>query len=557
MIKTTYQANLGEYQKAVDAALAEMAEQRIIERIWAHDPTVWKPEADDITNRLGWLHSPEIMPHNIPRLQSLRASLLEGDAPYTHAVLLGMGGSSLAPEMFGKIFGEDGKGLQLSVLDTTQPDAILARAEALDLERTLFIVSTKSGGTVETFSLFKFFYNRVVDAVGKDDAGKHFIAITDPDSKLEEVASELNFRDTFLNDPNIGGRYSALSFFGLVPAALIGMDLPLLMERAEAAVAESASTVREAENAGAWLGAILGDLAKAGRDKLTLFTSPELASFGDWVEQLIAESTGKEGRGILPDVGEPVGPPEVYGKDRLFIHLGLEGDVTQDAALAALEKAGHPVVRLVLRDTYDIGRQLFLWEMATAVAGHRLGIHPFDQPNVEAAKVLARKMVAEYTKSGSLPESESLPADSDSDALSWYLRQAGPGDYVAIQAYVSPSPEVDAALLTLRARARNWYKLPITVGYGPRFLHSTGQLHKGDGGHGWFLQLVCEPTEDAPIPDEAGSAESTMTFGILISAQAKGDRQALIDNARRVMTFDLGKDVLGGLRKLYEGLPKD
>jgi hypothetical protein len=314
------------------------------------------------------------------------------------------------------------------------------------------------------------------------------------------------------------------------------------------------------DNNGAWLGAILAELAKAGRDKVTFVTSPPLDNFGDWVEQLIAESTGKEGKGILPVVGEPVGAPGVYGNDRLFVYLRLDGDATYDAAVQALEDADQPVVRLRLRDIYDLGEQFFLWEMATAVAGYRLGINPFDQPNVEAAKVLGREAVAAYAKTGKLPPDE--PAPLTASALKEFLAQAQPGDpstgsgrsYVALQAYVQPTAATSAALLALQAQLRDQLKLATTVGYGPRFLHSTGQLHKGDAGNGLFIQLTADDAQDAAIPDEAGSPESTMTFGVLKMAQALGDKGALLDARRRVIRFHLGDDVAGGLKLLAEAL---
>ena len=546
-------AILGSYQAAVDDALAEMKENRIMARVWAHDHTVWKPEPTEIANRLGWLHTAEVMLENLPRLKGMVEAVRA--AGYTHALLLGMGGSSLAAEVFSHVdfrslpdFGS----LKLAVLDSTDPGAVLAHAEWLDLSRTLFIVATKSGGTVETLSFFKFFYNRVADAVGTDQAGEHFIAITDPGSKLVNLAERYRFRATFLNDPNIGGRYSALSYFGLAPAVLVGVDVGFLLGRALAASSGCESCVASGDNPGARLGAILGELAKAGRDKATFVLSPAIASFGDWMEQLIAESTGKEGKGILPVVGEPLGPPEVYGNDRLFVHIRLEDDETHDAAMATLEAAGHPLVRLNLHDRYDLGGQFFLWEMATAVAGHRLDINPFDQPNVEAAKVLARKMVAEYMEKGTLPHSESVLLTAQ--ALNEFLAQAQPGDYVALQAYVQPTVETDAALAALRLRLRDRYRLATTVGYGPRFLHSTGQLHKGDAGRGLFIQFTADDPQDVSIPDEAGSPDSTMIFGVLKAAQVMGDRQALLEAGRRVISFHLGNDVVGGLKKLAEML---
>jgi transaldolase/glucose-6-phosphate isomerase len=551
-------AGLGSYQAVVDAALTEMREKRVMARIWAHDHTVWKPVPTEITNRLAWLHIAEAMLENIPRLEGLVDDARA--AGYTDALLLGMGGSSLAPDVFRMTFGVKEGYLDLAVLDSTDPGAVLAHAERLDPARTLFVVATKSGGTAETLSFFKFFYNRVADAVGVDRAGEHFVAITDPGTQLVSLAERYAFRATFLNDPNIGGRYSALSYFGLVPAALIGMDVPLLLDRALSAACGSESYVSVEDDPGARLGATLGELAKAGRDKVTFVISHAVASFGDWVEQLIAESTGKEGKGLLPVVGEPLGPPEVYGGDRLFVHLRLEGDGTHDAALAALEAAGHPLVRLDLHDPYDLGGQIFLWEIATAVTGHRLGINPFNQPNVEAAKVLARRMIADYAKTGRLPSGK--PAPLTAEALNEFLAQAQPGDpvtgsgrsYIALQAYVQPTGDTTAALQALRVRLRDQFRMATTVGYGPRFLHSTGQLHKGDAGNGLFIQLTADDPRDAPIPDEAGAPDSSITFGVLKMAQALGDRQALLDAGRRVICFHLGDDVLGGLKVLREAV---
>jgi transaldolase/glucose-6-phosphate isomerase len=555
-------ANLGPYQATVDAALDEMIEERIMERIWAHDHTVWKPKPIEITNRLGWLHTAEMMLDNVPYLEALAEDVCA--ASYTHALLLGMGGSSLAPEVMRKTFGVRNGYLDLAVLDSTDPAVVLAQANRLDLSRTLFIVATKSGGTVETLSFFKFFYNRVADELGLEAAGEHFIAITDPGSKLVDLAREYDFGATFLNDTNIGGRYSALSYFGLVPAALIGLDLKKLLDRAMtmACNCESCNCPANGDNNGARLGAIMDELAKAGRDKLTLIASPGLISFGDWVEQLIAESTGKEGCGILPVTGEPVGPPEVYGDDRLFVYLRLDGSATtsgddasykiRDAAVRALEEAGQPVIRLRLRDWYDLGAQFFLWEMATAVAGYRLGINPFNQPNVEASKVLARKMVAAYSETGHLPPDESAPLAAH--ALSDFLAQAQPGDYIALQAYIQPTKETDAALQLLRTRLRDRLKLATTVGYGPRFLHSTGQLHKGDAGNGLFIQFTADDPRDAAIPNEAGTETSSITFGVLKAAQALGDQQALLNAGRRVIRFHLGSDVVGGLKQLTASL---
>lgn len=560
-------ASLGEFQKSVDEALAEIKADQVIERIWVHDHTLWKPEPSEITNRLGWLRIAEKMEASLLELDDLVSSLREEG--YSQALLLGMGGSSLAPEVFCKTFGVRDGYLDLAVLDSTDPDAIKEMAKMLDLRKTVFIVATKSGGTVETLSFFKYFYNQVVDALGVAEAGNHFIAITDAGSKLDEIASQFNFRATFRNDRNIGGRYSALSYFGLLPAALIGVELDKLLGRAQDMARKNMGNdlPDEGSNYGAYLGAILGELAKAGRDKLTLVTSSQITSFGDWVEQLIAESTGKEGKGILPVIGEGLGAPENYGDDRLFVFLTQDDDPMLEEKIPDLEKAGHPLVRMRISDLYDLGVQFFLWEMATAVVGYRLGINPFDQPNVEAAKVLAKELVSAYQESGSLPELKatmkfngisvfgdeelhSADLNSPNDALQVFLSETNPGSYISIQAYIKPSAEADIALQEFRTQLRDSTGLATTVGYGPRFLHSTGQLHKGDAGKGFFIQLTSESLHDIPIPDEPGSNRSSISFGVLIGAQAMGDRQALLDSNRRVLRFHLGTDVFGGLDKL-------
>jgi len=557
-------AKLGMYQPLVDMALRGLVDERVMARIWEHDHTVWKPEPAEITNRLGWLHIADAMTGTLPRLADLVEDVRA--AGYTHALLLGMGGSSLGPEMFRNVFGVADGHLDLEVLDSTSPATVLAHAERLDLSRTLFIVSTKSGGTVETLSFLKFFYNRVIETLGADEAGEHFIAITDPGSKLAHLAVELSFRATFLNDPNIGGRYSALSHFGMVPAALGGVDVAQLLDRAMRIAVACEPCVGNGQNPAAWLGTIMGVMYNRGRDKLTLITSPAIASFGDWVEQLIAESTGKEGKGILPVVGEELGAPADYGDDRFFVYLHLEDDHTYAAAVEALETAGHPVVHLHLENPYDLGEQIFLWEMATAVTGHYLSINPFDQPNVEAAKVVAREMMAEYQEIGALPAQTpalvengirvygDVTGDDVGAALNAFLSVADPEGYVTLQAYLRPTGETDEALRQLRARLAKRTHLATTMGYGPRFLHSTGQLHKGDAGNGLFVQLTADEARDAPIPDEPGSPDSSISFGVLIAAQALGDQQALRDAGRQVIRFHLVKDIAGGLRRLADAL---
>lgn len=560
MAEKLIETKLGVYQGAVDSALLQMRNDKIISRVWDHDYTVWKPEPDEVANRLGWLHCPEVMVEQIGGLEALAAQVVEQG--YTDALLLGMGGSSLAPEVLSDVLG--GSGLRLAVLDSTDPGAVLSYQEKLDPEKTLFIVSTKSGGTVETLSFMKSFFNWTAAAIGLEKTGDHFIAITDPGSKLARLAEEHKFRKTILNAPNIGGRNSALSFFGLAPAALMGVDLGLLLGRA----GEMADLCKlENDNPSALLGAIMGELALAGRDKLTFIVSPKFASFGDWVEQLVAESTGKHGKGILPVVNEPVGPPEVYGDDRLFVHIQLEEDAASQSEVKALENAGYPVIYITLNDRYDLGGQFFLWEMATALAGYRLGINPFNQPNVEAAKVLARQMVAEYEEKGSLPEpapnleedgitlfDDQAPCCSLDDALALFLYQADKQAYIALQAFLQPSGETWALLMELRTQLRDRTRLATTLGYGPRFLHSTGQLHKGDAGKGLFIQFTADAAKDVAIPDAIGSAKSSITFGVLKMAQALGDYHALTKAERRVIRFHLGSDVNGGLNRLLATL---
>ena len=541
---------LGEAQATVDEGLHDLCRHAIIGRIWAADHTVWQPRPTEITNRLGWLDIADNMADKTARLEAF-AKRIVADG-FRHALLLGMGGSSLAPELFQKTLGRGAPAgyLDLVVLDTTDAEAVRAAEAAVDLPHTLVIVATKSGGTVETLSGFKYFYNRLSEVVGPERVGGHFVGITDPGSKIADMAARYGFRDLFLNDPNIGGRYSALSYFGLVPAALVGVDVPRLLERA--AVAASNATLSHcdaiADNHAAVLGTILGRLALSGRDKVTFITSPALASFGDWVEQLIAESTGKEGRGIVPIVGEPPAPLESYGADRLFVHLRLEGDATNDAFVTALAAAGHPVIALRLADLYDIGGQFFLWELATAVASYFLGINPFDQPNVEAAKIKAREIVAEYARTGSLPAGEF--AALEPGALGTFLKEAKPGDYIAIQAYIPATPAADAALQALRQAIHLRTGLATTVGYGPRFLHSTGQLHKGDGGQGVFIQLVSDAVEDVGIPDEAGQPAAAMGFNVLKKAQALGDARALRAAHRRLIAFEVGTHPVAAIEQL-------
>ncbi|MGA9531085.1 MAG: hypothetical protein WBR18_00030 [Anaerolineales bacterium] len=554
------------YQPAYRSALKALESGKIIDRIWEADYTVWSDQPDEILNRLGWLDIADRMRHEVADLTAF-AEEVAADG-YRQAVVMGMGGSSLAPDVLSRIFPVADGRLSIHVLDSTDPAAIISLERSLDLAKTLFLVATKSGTTVETLSFFRYFYNQVAAVVGDEAAGRHFAAITDPGSPLIARARQHSFRRIFANDPNIGGRYSALTYVGLVPAALMGMDLEGLLDDATEMADRCRPGVDVNENPAARLGSALGELAVAGRDKLTLLGSPGIAAFGDWVEQLIAESTGKSGTGILPVVREPLGAPGVYGPDRLFAVISLRGEDFDRSALSGLQAAGNPVIHIEIPDRYALGGQVFLWEMSTSIAGQRLSIHPFNQPNVESAKKRAHKMTEAYREQGQLPSERPLiqegglayfigsPGEASQDtspatlrrALSELLGRAQAGSYLALQAYLPPSPELDAALRDLRVALRNQTRMAVTLGYGPRFLHSTGQLHKGDAGRGLFLQLTGSDPTDLAIPQEAGRPESDITFGTLIEAQALGDRQALVDAGRVVARLDLGSKTIAGVR---------
>jgi transaldolase/glucose-6-phosphate isomerase len=500
--REVHRAALDGIADPVARRLDAIARENVVRRIWSFDHTVWRPEPAEVANRLGWLTLVDQMIDEAPKLRAFAQEVV--DAGYRTAVLLGMGGSSLAPDVLSASFGTAPGMLELRVLDTTDPAEILTVERDIDLARTLFIVASKSGTTIETMSHLAYFWNKLRD-------GGHFIAITDRGTPLEQVARERGFRRVFLSPADVGGRYSALSYFGLVPAALIGVDLDALLDRAHEMLHACHYCVPAEENPGAWLGAVIGEAALASRDKLTLVLPPEIAGLGDWIEQLIAESTGKEGTGILPVTDEPLGAPDVYGNDRLFVAIGEHG------GLAQLEAAGHPVVRLPYSDTFQIGTEFFRWEFATAVAGHVLGINPFDQPNVEEAKETTASILREGVGNE--------PAQAELRAL---LDQVKPGDYIAIQAYLPPTDEIEQQLSAARLRLRDRYRVATTVGFGPRYLHSTGQLHKGGPNTGVFIQIVGEDKEDVAIPG------MPYTFGTLKNAQALGDLLSLRAHGRRV-----------------------
>lgn len=535
-------AALGSLQAQANAALDALEMKQFVERLWRKDAALWKddPKAQaEIRNRLGWLDSPRAMQAHTQEIQAFVADVKA--AGFTHALLLGMGGSSMAPELFRTTFGVAPGYLDLQVLDTTDPDSILAAERAVDLPHTLLIVSSKSGATIEVMSFFKYFYDKM-QAIKGEAAGQNFIAITDPGTSLEKLAMDKNFRAIFLNPPDIGGRYSALSYFGLVPAALLGMDIDRLLERAADMAAACAPGPNIRQNPGAWLGAILGALHDAGRNQVTFALSPQIAAFGYWVEQLIAESTGKDDKGILPVEGEPLGAPEVYGDDRLFVYLRLDGDDTHDAAIATLQAAGQPIITLRLRDIYDIGGEFFRWGVATVAASALLGVNPLDQPDVQANKENTKLVLMEYADTGLLPETIAILPEMLTGRK--FLEQIRPGDYIALMVYAQRTPEHDALLTRIRTALRDRYRVATTVGYGPRFLHSTGQLHKGGANNGVFIQITAQPTRDVPIPGEK------YTFGTLIAAQALGDLQVLQTRHRRVIRLHLPGSVKEGLEHL-------
>ncbi len=526
----------------VKAALADLQKREVVARIWRKDHTVWKPDPREIANRLGWLTVTDLMREQVPKLASFAEEIK--NAGFRHVVLLGMGGASLGSEVLHRTFGSAAGYPALIVLDSTVPAWVHSVAEAINPAHTLFLVSSKSGGTIETLSFYKYFRDLVEQAIGKGSAGQNFVAITDEGTPLARLAEESAFRRIFLNPSDVGGRYSVLSYFGLLPAALMGIDIMSLLGRVDSMREKCALYSPVQENPGAWLGATIGTLTRLGRDKLTLITSPSLNSFGLWLEQLIAESIGKEGKGIIPVAGEPLMNPVYYGGDRLFVYLRLDSDDNQriDTAMEQIKSSGQPVVELALGDRYDLGTEFFRWEFATAVSGAILGIDPFDQPNVQLAKEATQRVLQEYQSSGHLPEVET------GHSIDGLLTEARQNDYLAIMAYMRQTPDVDEALAALRRKAMEKYHIVATAGYGPRLLHSTGQLHKGGPDTGLFIQITADHKEDLPIPGES------CTFGVLADAQAMGDFQILQSLGRRVIRIHLGSGDGKAISKLVSGL---
>jgi transaldolase/glucose-6-phosphate isomerase len=544
--------HLGKLQSRVERRLKTWQAQQFGSRLWKKDPTLWSADpVAELTDRLGWLEMPESMQKQVEALRQF-AEKAKADGMH-HVVVLGMGGSSLAPEVFQHGFGNQPGYPALMVLDSTHPAAIRSLEEKIDLARTLFLVSSKSGTTTETNSFFYYFWDKLKQL--KSEPGEHFVAITDPGTPLEKLAGERKFRAVFSAPEDIGGRYSALTVFGLVPAALIGLDVEDILQRARYMSETCGGSVPERENPGLVLGAALAELTLAKRDKITFLCSPSLTAFPAWIEQLIAESTGKDRKGIVPVAGEKLGAPEKYGADRAFVYLRYESDENHelDRQVAGLEANGHPVLRIEIIEKTDLGQEFFRWEVAIAAAGSALGIHPFNQPDVQLAKDLATKAMREARtgnrRRAKLKEEVSALDDSAmQQAASSWTSKAKPRDYVSVQAYISPTPEHDAALQSISEALRNRLGTAVTVGYGPRFLHSTGQLHKGGPNTVLVLQIVDQPTDDVPVP------ETDYTFGALIEAQALGDFTALKQRRRRALRVNLGNDTKSGLERLGEAL---
>jgi transaldolase / glucose-6-phosphate isomerase len=554
-----------DFEKMVAASLESWRQQGDVRRLWAGNAHLWT--GTDEAKWLGWLNIVGEQQKRIAALSTLADDVQR--AGLTHLLLLGMGGSSLGPEVFAETFGRQNSRPKLLVLDSTDPAQIRTIESKIDPARTLFIVSSKSGSTLEPNILKQYFFESAKRAVGADRAGSRFIAITDPGSPLQKVAERDRFRHIAYGVPSIGGRYSVLSDFGLVPAAAMGLDVARLLDATEIMVRSCGASAPPADNPGAVLGTILGTLGKAGRDKVTIVASPGIADFGAWLEQLLAESTGKQGKGLIPVDAEPLGPPEVYGTDRLFVYVRLpsEADAKQDDAVAALERAGHPVVRIAVTDCYHIGQEFFRWEFATAVAGSILDIDPFDQPDVEASKIKTRELTSAYERSCKLPPETALLSQGDlalfADAkngkalggartlvgyLAAHFARIRDGDYCALLAYVERNRQHRDALQDIRVLIRDRKHVATCLGFGPRFLHSTGQAYKGGPNTGVFLQITCDDAADLDVPSQK------YTFGVVKAAEARGDFEVLGERDRRVLRVHLGPHVAAGLATLKEAV---
>jgi transaldolase / glucose-6-phosphate isomerase len=550
---------------SVEKTLADWRSGNKVKRLWDRDASLWT--ATDESSWLGWL---DIVAEQAAHLDELRRLGQEAKAGgFTGILLLGMGGSSLCPEVLAKTYGRIAGFPQLHVLDSTDPAQVKALERSVDLAKTIFVVSSKSGTTLEPNIFKQYFFERVSQTIGADKAGSRFIAVTDPGSKMQQVAEADHFLHIFPGRPSIGGRYSALSNFGIVPAALMGLDVGKFLDRTQQMVIACGPQVAPEQNPGVLLGCILGTAARDGRDKVTIIASPGISDLGAWLEQLLAESTGKQGHGIIPVDREALAAPEAYGNDRVFAYVRLESapDSVQDDKVAALERAGQPVVRISMREVYDLGQEFFRWEIATAVAGSIIGINAFNQPDVEASKNVTRALTSEYEKNGSLPAEKPVLEDGNiqlftdaknADALAkaagnnkslgGYLRahfsRVTAGDYFALLAYIQMNDEHEAQLQQMRTLMRDKKRVATCLGFGPRFLHSTGQAYKGGPNSGVFLQVTCDDAADLPVPGQK------YTFGVVKAAQARGDFQVLAERGRRALRVHLRGDLKSGLDKL-------
>ena len=555
---------------AVKAAIGDWQSGTKMQRLWQRDAGLWT--GDDEASWLGWLDITEEQIAHPVELRNLAKEVWS--AGFKDILLLGMGGSSLCPEVLRMTFGKIAGYPDLHVLDSTDPAQVKTFENKIDIAKALFIVSSKSGSTLEPNIFKQYFFERTKQAVGADKAGSHFIAITDPGSKMQQVAEADRFRHIFFGRPSIGGRYSALSHFGMVPAAVVGIDTKKFLDRTEEMVRACGPSAPVEENPGAVLGIILGTAARSGRDKVTIITSPDISDLGAWLEQLLAESTGKVGKGIIPVDREELAAPQVYGNDRVFvyIHTNHATDVRQDAKVRALEEAGHAVLRISMADTYGLGAEFFCWEIATAVAGSIIGINAFNQPDVEASKIATRNLTSEYEKTGSLPAEKPIVEDDGiklfTDAknaadlaraaggdksLAGYLKahlgRIGTGDYFAVLGFIQMNAEHEATLQAIRHAVRNKKHVATCLGFGPRFLHSTGQAYKGGPNSGVFLQVTCDDALELPVPQQK------YTFGVVKAAQARGDFQVLTERGRRALRVHL-HDVDAGLATLAAAVQK-
>jgi transaldolase/glucose-6-phosphate isomerase len=556
---------LGQFQVPVDAKIQELKGKDFVPGFWNKQADLWVQDAagqDSIRSFMGWLRVAETMVDAVPKIETFVNEVKA--AGFKHVVVMGMGGSTMAPIVFKSSFEQGENGLPISVLDTTDPGTVREIEASIPLADTLFIVASKSGTTAEPLAFGDYFYAKVKEIKG-DKAGENFVAITDPGSKFVTDATAAGYRHIFLNFPEVGGRFSALTYFGLVPAALYGLPVGEILERAILMMRACGAYGTTDKNPGLEFGAALGVLAQQGHDKLTIVVPDALHDLGLWLEQLIAESTGKEGKGLLPVAGEPLGEPGIYGSDRIFVYVGYkdQADEANASKLEALKQAGHPVITLLMKDAFDLGQEFFRWEMATAVAGAVFGINPFDQPNVQAAKTATDKLMKAVEADGKLPEGEAPAASENgvdyytavhgegaSGVLKAFFAQARPGDFLCLQAYLTETPAVSASLLELRQRVQRALHIATTSGYGPRFLHSTGQYHKGGPNTGLFIQFTDDNPQDLPLPGRS------YTFGTFKNAQALGDLQALHDNGRRTLRVNLGSDAEAGLKTLLAALPE-